>query len=145
MTSKGSAPDSPQTLLDHGPRPGRLLHGPVAWWLPGGAAAHAHQCHREARQRYQRARHRPEGDAGHDAAADIAEALQRPNHPGDDEQRADGDEQAVLHGAWPLGYWRAEPSWLDAVMAGTATGHRWFSRESRESGSARNPKVARRV
>ena len=39
---------------------------------------------------------------GHHAALEVAEALQRPDHPGDDEQRPHDGQQYPPHGTAPL-------------------------------------------
>ena len=67
---------------------GKRLRGPQ---LGGRTVAQADERHDQARQGDDRAGYRPEGDAGHHAAAEDAQALQGENHPGEREQEPDAD------------------------------------------------------
>lgn len=85
------------TWVKHPRRPGAM--GETSMSLSRGPAGgpHTECCQCDPGQGYQRAEDRPERRAGHETAADDADALERENDPGDGRQQADDNEQPVLH------------------------------------------------
>src|SRR5271165_2355891 len=65
--------------------------------LGGQAAAQPDGGYGQARHRDHRAGHGPEGDAGHDAPTEDADALQREDDPGQHDEHPDPDQHDPSH------------------------------------------------